>query len=54
MDPLLRARVEPRRRDTPRNLRERIEVYAAIVAGGPVTVTEPKPEAAAPPPPITR
>jgi hypothetical protein len=40
--------------DTPRNLRERIEVYAAIVAGGPVTVTEAKPEAAAPPPPITR
>lgn len=40
--------------DTPRSLRERIEVYAAIVAGGPVTVTEAKPEAAAPPPPITR
>jgi hypothetical protein len=40
--------------DTPRNLRERIEVYAAIVAGGPVTVTEAKPEPAAPPPPITR
>ena len=37
--------------DTPRNLRERIEVYAAIVAGGPVTVTEAKPEPAAPPPP---
>lgn len=40
--------------DTPRNLRDRIEVYAAIVAGGPVTVTEAKPEPAAPPPPITR
>lgn len=40
--------------DTPRNLRERIEVYAAIVAGGPVTVTEAKAEPAAPPPPITR
>ena len=40
--------------DTPRALRERIEVYAAIVAGGPVTVTEAKPEPAAPPPPITR
>lgn len=39
--------------DTPRNLRERIEVYAAIVAGGPVSVTEAKPEPAAPPP-ITR
>lgn len=40
--------------DTPRSLRERIEVYAAIVAGGPATVTEAKPEPAAPPPPITR
>lgn len=40
--------------ETPRSLRERIEVYAAIVAGGPVTVTEAKPEPAAPPPPITR
>lgn len=40
--------------DTPRSLRERIEVYAAIVAGGPATVTEAKPEHAAPPPPITR
>lgn len=40
--------------DTPRSLRERIEVYAAIVAGGPVTVTAAKPEAAAPPPPTTR
>ncbi|MET0366877.1 MAG: tetratricopeptide repeat protein [Methylobacterium sp.] len=40
--------------DTPRSLRERIEVYAAIVAGGPVTQTEAKPEPAAPPPPITR
>ena len=40
--------------DTPQNLRQRIEVYAALVAGGPVTVTEAKPEPAAPPPPITR
>ncbi len=40
--------------DTPRALRDRIEVYAALVAGGPVTVTEAKPEPAAPPPPITR
>lgn len=40
--------------ETPRSLRERIEVYAAIVAGGPVTVTEAKPEAAAPPPPTIR
>lgn len=40
--------------ETPRALRERIEVYAAIVAGGPVSVTEAKPEPAAPPPPITR
>jgi hypothetical protein len=40
--------------DTPRSLRERIEVYAAIVAGGPVAVTQAKPEPAAPPPPITR
>jgi hypothetical protein len=40
--------------ETPQNLRQRIEVYAALVAGGPVTVTEAKPEPAAPPPPITR
>lgn len=40
--------------ETPSNLRQRIEVYAALVAGGPVTVTEAKPEPAAPPPPITR
>jgi hypothetical protein len=40
--------------ETPRSLRERIEVYAAIVAGGPVTVTAAKPEAAAPPPPTIR
>lgn len=44
--------------DTPQSLRQRVEVYAALVAGGPVTVTEAKearPEAAAPPPPpITR
>lgn len=39
--------------DTPQGLRQRIEVYAAIVAGGPVTVTEAKAEPAAPPP-ITR
>ncbi|WP_375465588.1 tetratricopeptide repeat protein [uncultured Methylobacterium sp.] len=40
--------------ETPQNLRQRIEVYAALVAGGAVTVTEAKPEPAAPPPPITR
>lgn len=40
--------------ETPQNLRQRIEVYAALVAGGPVTVTDAKPEPAAPPPPITR
>ncbi|MGU3539341.1 tetratricopeptide repeat protein [Methylobacterium sp. A54F] len=40
--------------ETPQGLRQRIEVYAALVAGGPVTVTEAKPEPAAPPPPITR
>jgi hypothetical protein len=40
--------------DTPRSLRERIEVYAAIVAGGPVTTTEAQPEPAAPPPPTIR
>ncbi|TXN71530.1 hypothetical protein FV230_07990, partial [Methylobacterium sp. WL6] len=40
--------------ETPQNLRQRIEVYVALVAGGPVTVTEAKPEPAAPPPPITR
>ncbi|AWN41806.1 tetratricopeptide repeat protein [Methylobacterium durans] len=40
--------------ETPQNLRQRIEVYAALVAGGPVTVTEAKPEPAAPLPPITR
>lgn len=39
--------------ETPQGLRQRIEVYAAIVAGGPVTVTEAKAEPAAPPP-ITR
>lgn len=39
--------------DTPQGLRQRIEVYQALVAGGPVTVTvtEAQPEAAAPPPP---
>ncbi len=40
--------------DTPQGLRQRVEIYAALVAGGPVTVTEAKPENAAPPPPITR
>ena len=39
--------------DTPQGLRQRVEVYEALVAGGPVTVTEAKPENAAPPP-ITR
>lgn len=38
---------------TPQNLRQRIEVYAALVAGGPVTVTEAAPEPAAPLP-VTR
>lgn len=39
---------------TPANLRQRIEVYATLVAGGPVTVTAaPAPEPAAPPP-VTR
>lgn len=37
--------------DTPQNLRQRIEVYEALVSGGKVEVTEAKPEAAAPPPP---
>lgn len=36
--------------DTPQGLRQRVEVYEALVSGGPVTVTEAKPEAAAPPP----
>ena len=40
--------------ETPQNLRQRIEVYVALAAGGPVTVTEAKPEPAAPLPPITR
>ena len=40
--------------ETPQGLRQRVEVYEALVAGGPVTVTEAKPENAAPPPPITR
>ena len=39
--------------ETPQGLRQRVDVYAALVAGGPVTVTEAKPENAAPPP-ITR
>lgn len=38
---------------TPQNLRQRIEVYAALVAGGPVAVTEAVPSPAAPPP-VTR
>ena len=37
--------------DTPQALRQRIEVYEALVSGGQVTVTEAKPDAAAPPPP---
>lgn len=37
----------------PQNLRQRIEVYAALVAGGPVTATAAAPEPAAPPP-VTR
>lgn len=36
--------------DTPQGLRQRVEVYEALVSGGTVTVTEAKPEAAAPPP----
>jgi hypothetical protein len=39
---------------TPQNLRQRIEVYAALVAGGPVTVTAAAPAAPAAPPPVTR
>ena len=35
---------------TPQNLRQRIEVYAALVAGGAVTVTEAVTQPAAPPP----
>ncbi|MFC5552642.1 tetratricopeptide repeat protein [Methylobacterium iners] len=38
---------------TPQPLRQRIEVYSALVAGGPVTVTEAAPAPAAPPP-VTR
>ncbi len=37
--------------DTPQALRQRIEVYEALLAGGPVQTTEAKPENAAPPPP---
>ncbi|HJE25411.1 MAG TPA: tetratricopeptide repeat protein [Methylorubrum populi] len=40
--------------ETPQGLRQRVEIYEALVAGGPVTVTEAQPENAAPPPPITR
>lgn len=36
--------------ETPQGLRQRVEVYEALVSGGPVTVTEAKPDAAAPPP----
>ena len=39
---------------TPQNLRQRIEVYAALVAGGPVAITEAAPVAPAAPPPVTR
>ncbi|MGU3360189.1 tetratricopeptide repeat protein [Methylobacterium sp. M6A4_1b] len=39
---------------TPQNLRQRIEVYAALVAGGPVAVTAAAPAAPAAPPPVTR
>lgn len=39
---------------TPQNLRQRIEVYVAIAAGGPVSVTEAAPAAPAAPPPVTR
>lgn len=38
----------------PQNLRQRIEVYEALVAGGPVTVTAAAPAAPAAPPPVTR
>ena len=40
--------------DTPQGLRQRLEVYEALATGGPVAVTEAKPEAAAPPPTPTR
>ncbi|MBB3902501.1 tetratricopeptide repeat protein [Methylobacterium brachythecii] len=36
--------------ETPQSLRQRVEVYEALVSGGTVTVTEAKPELAAPPP----
>ena len=39
---------------TPQNLRQRIEVYAALVAGGPVTVTAAAPAEPAASPPVTR
>lgn len=39
---------------TPANLRQRIEVYAALVAGGPVTVTAAPASEPAAPPPVTR
>ncbi|NEU11636.1 tetratricopeptide repeat protein [Methylobacterium sp. BTF04] len=38
----------------PQNLRQRIEVYEALVAGGPVTVTAAAPAAPAAPLPVTR
>lgn len=39
---------------TPQNLRQRIEVYAALVVGGPVSVTAAAPAEPAAPPPVTR
>ncbi|RVU15988.1 tetratricopeptide repeat protein [Methylobacterium oryzihabitans] len=40
-------------RETPPGLRQRLEVYVALVAGGPVQVTDAAPAApAAPPPPV--
>ena len=39
---------------TPQNLRQRIEVYAALVAGGPVSVTAAAPAEPAAPPLVTR
>lgn len=41
-------------RDSPQGLGRRVEVYQTLVSGGPVTVTEAKPELAAPLPPMTR
>ena len=40
-------------RETPAGLRQRLEIYVALVAGGPVQVSEATPPApAAPPPPV--